>query len=79
MRRLVLASASPRRRELLTQVGYALRCVRHVTNLRPDEEAIAYVCSASRGKKRCVCLRRCHPRIHAPPQVIVLGADTVCP
>ena len=77
MRRLVLASASPRRRELLTQAGYAFEvCPAHVNeDLRPDEEAIAYVVRLAREKALCV-LAEMSSKDPAPPQVIVLGADT---
>lgn len=77
MRRLVLASASPRRRELLTQAGYAFE-VRpaHVNeDLRPCEEAIAYVVRLAREKALCV-LAEMSSKDPAPPHVIVLGADT---
>jgi septum formation protein len=56
MRRLVLASASPRRRELLAQAGYAFE-VRpaHVNeDLRPGEDAIAYVVRLAREKALAV-------------------------
>jgi septum formation protein len=77
MRRLVLASASPRRRELLTQAGYAFEvCPAHVNeDLRPGEEAIAYVVRLAREKALCV-LAEMSSKDPAPPQVIVLGADT---
>jgi septum formation protein len=56
MRRLILASASPRRRELLAQAGYAFE-VRpaHVNeDLRPGEDAIAYVVRLARDKAQTV-------------------------
>jgi septum formation protein len=77
MRRLVLASASPRRRELLTQAGYAFEVQpAHVNeDLRPGEEAIAYVVRLAREKALCV-LAEMSSKDPAPPQVVVLGADT---
>jgi septum formation protein len=77
MRRLVLASASPRRRELLAQAGYAFE-VRpaHVNeDLRPGEDAIAYVVRLAREKALSV-LAELSSKGPAPPQVVVLGADT---
>jgi septum formation protein len=72
MRRLVLASASPRRHELLTQAGYIFE-VRppHVSeDLRPEEDAIAYVVRLARDKAQAV-----FTAIN-DPDAIVLGADT---
>jgi len=77
MRRLILASASPRRRELLTQAGYAFEVQpAHVNeDLRPDEDAIAYVVRLAREKALCV-YTEISSKSSAPPQVVVLGADT---
>jgi septum formation protein len=72
MRRLILASASPRRRELLAQAGYAFE-VRpaHVNeDLRPDEDPIAYVVRLSRDKAQAV-----YNSLN-DPHATVLGADT---
>jgi septum formation protein len=77
MRRLILASASPRRRELLTQAGYAFEVQpAHVNeDLRPGEEAIAYVVRLAREKALFV-LAEMSSKGPAAPQVVVLGADT---
>jgi septum formation protein len=77
MRRLVLASASPRRRELLAQAGYAFE-VRpaHVNeDLRPGEDAIAYVVRLAREKALSV-LAEMSSKGPALQHVVVLGADT---
>ncbi|MGC2613490.1 MAG: Maf family protein [Terracidiphilus sp.] len=77
MRRLILASASPRRRELLTQAGYIFE-VRpaHVNeDLRPDEDPIAYVVRLARDKAQAV-FAEISSESPAPPQVVVIGADT---
>ena len=77
MRRLILASASPRRRELLAQAGYTFE-VRpaHVNeDPRGDEEPIAYVVRLAREKAQSV-LAEISFRSSAPPHVAVLGADT---
>jgi septum formation protein len=72
MRRLILASASPRRRELLTQAGFTFE-VRpaHVNeDPRGDEEPIAYVVRLARDKAQAVFAEL------NDPDVAVLGADT---
>ena len=72
MRRLILASASPRRRELLTQAGYTFEVhPAHVNeDPRPDEDPIAYVVRLARDKAQAV-----FADVH-DPDAIVLGADT---
>ena len=77
MRSLILASASPRRRELLAQAGYTFE-VRpaHVNeDLHPDEDPIAYVVRLAREKAQSVFAEIASSST-APPQVVVLGADT---
>lgn len=72
MRRLILASASPRRRELLAQAGFTFE-VRpaHVNeNARPEEDPIAYVVRLARDKAQAVFAEV------NDPDVVVLGADT---
>lgn len=74
---LVLASASPRRRELLTQVGYTFRV--HAAEVNedplPGEEPIAYVTRLARAKAEAV-----FGELTAQPgddgALAVLGADT---
>jgi septum formation protein len=72
MRRLILASASPRRRELLTQAGYTFEVhPAHVNeDLRPDEDPIAYVVRLARDKAQTVFTDV------NDLDAIVLGADT---
>jgi septum formation protein len=72
MSKLVLASASPRRRELLEQAGYSFE-VRpaHINeDARPGEDPIAYVTRLAREKAECVWQQA------ADSAVVVLGADT---
>ena len=72
MSRLILASASPRRRELLTQAGYMFE-VRpaHVNeDPLPDEDPISYVVRLARDKAQAV-----FAEIN-DSDAIVLGADT---
>lgn len=67
--RLVLASASPRRTELLSVAGFPHRvAVSHVAELRqPGESPVAYVRRLAAEKARAVS---------ADPDEVVLGADT---
>src|ERR1700759_2725400 len=72
MSRFILASASPRRRELLTQAGYMFE-VRpaHINeDLHPNEDPISYVARLARNKAQAV-----FAEIN-DPDAIVLGADT---
>lgn len=72
MRRLILASASPRRRELLAQIGFTFE-VRpaHVNeDPRPGEDPIAYVVRLARDKAEAV-----YAELN-DPEAVVLGADT---
>jgi septum formation protein len=73
---LVLASASPRRRELLAQAGFAfsVRPARILEDPRANEDPIAYVTRLAREKANAV-FREISSEESAPPQV-VLGADT---
>jgi septum formation protein len=66
---LVLASGSPRRRELLTQAGYRfeVRVSGVQESRRPDEDAIRFATRLAREKAEDVF----------SPGVVVLGADTV--
>ena len=72
MRRLILASASPRRQELLTQAGYTFEVKpAHVNeDLLADENPITYVVRLARDKAQAVFAAV------SDPDAIVLGADT---
>ncbi len=67
---LVLASASPRRRELLAGAGYVFEIVAPAADETPivGEDATAYVARLARAKAEDVARRR--------PGVAVLAADT---
>jgi septum formation protein len=81
---LVLASASPRRRELLTQAGYRFEV--HPAHISedplPGEDAIAYVTRLAREKAEAVfdelsgntASSKVRPAGESP--LVVLGADT---
>lgn len=68
---LLLASASPRRRELLQQVGICFATVAHNVDETPvnGEMATGYVERMAREKACCAAS-------HAAPGHVVLGADT---
>ncbi len=71
---LVLASASPRRRELLSQAGFAFRiqAAEIPEDLHPGEDPIAYVTRLAQEKAAAV-----HARLAAEhASLVVLGADT---
>jgi septum formation protein len=72
---LILASASPRRRELLTQAGYRFEVQPSSTpeSRQPGEDAIRFATRLAREKAEEVFAR--HQPSTAP--VMVLGADTV--
>ena len=88
--RLILASASPRRRELLTQTGYEFEVQpAHINeDLQPGEDAIAYVVRLARDKAQAVFNQLSNvgaPGLDSetwestrsmPRSLIVLGADT---
>jgi septum formation protein len=70
---LILASASPRRRELLAQAGYrfSVEASSIDESRRPGEEAIRFATRLAREKAQEIFSR------HASEAVLVLGADTV--
>jgi len=69
---LILASASPRRRELLTQAGYQfeVRPAHIPEDPHPNEDPIAYVTRLARQKAEAVFAELSNPG------ATVLGADT---
>ena len=77
---LVLASASPRRRDLLTQAGFSFEVLTAVVNedIRPGERPIGYVLRLAREKAEAVAVspefRPLAERGAEPP--MILGADT---
>ncbi|HEX5235557.1 MAG TPA: Maf family protein [Silvibacterium sp.] len=70
---LVLASASPRRRELLTQAGFtfSVEAASIDEALRPGENPIGYVTRLAREKAESV-----YGRAARDVNTVVLGADT---
>ena len=75
---LVLASASPRRRELLTQAGYRFEV--HPAHIPedplPGEEPIAYVTRLAREKAEAVFRHLTDASPKPEETLVVLGADT---
>ena len=77
---LVLASASPRRRELLAQAGYSFQI--HPAHIPedplPGEDPIAYVVRLARDKAQAVFreLATANPPAKDARPLAVLGADT---
>ena len=73
---LILASASPRRRELLTQAGFEFQV--HPAHIPedplPNEDPIAYVTRLARQKAEAVYETLVNQNFD--PATIVLGADT---
>ena len=80
MRRLVLASASPRRRELLAQAGFSFEV--HPAHIPedplPDEDPIAYVVRLAREKAGAVFAQLSGTQLSSDGAAAlqVLGADT---
>jgi septum formation protein len=77
--RLILASASPRRRELLAQAGYEfeVRAAHIIEDLHPGEDPIAYVTRLAREKAEAVlCQLHAENPGTSASQPVVLGADT---
>lgn len=72
---LVLASSSPRRRELLAQAGFTftIEPASIPEDVRPGENAVAYVTRLAREKAECVYARSA---TQGDAELMVLGADT---
>ncbi len=74
---LVLASASPRRSEILTQGGFTFTIApAHIDeSLRPDESPIAYVTRLAGEKSQAIWTKLSAQASGIDP-ILVLGADT---
>jgi septum formation protein len=70
---LVLASASPRRRELLAQAGFSFTVTPASIpeDVRPNENPVAYVTRLAREKAQSV-----YAKLDSPESTVVLAADT---
>ena len=80
---LLLASASPRRRDLLAQAGFSFQVesIPVAEELRPGEDAIHFVERLAREKAEAVFHAHTHPSPRAldssQEPLLILGADTV--
>ncbi|AXC13201.1 Septum formation protein Maf [Acidisarcina polymorpha] len=74
---LVLASASPRRKELLTQAGFKFQVVpSSIAEVRrAEEDAASFAVRLAREKAQSVFDQIVSSRV--PDQLLVLGADTI--
>jgi septum formation protein len=72
MTQLILASGSPRRRELLTQAGFtfAVRAADIDESLRPGEDPVEYVTRLAQEKAQAIYA------LEGRDDIVVLGADT---
>jgi septum formation protein len=82
---LVLASASPRRAELLRQVGWAFEVwpsdaedeTRGVVPASPAAGGPGWTLDAVRARARQAALEKARPAMRAQPEAVVIAADTV--
>jgi septum formation protein len=74
---LVLASASPRRKDLLTQAGFAFIVIpaNVIEERRPDEEPTAFVRRLAQEKAQAIFDQL--SRASSAEKILVLGADTI--
>ncbi len=71
MTKILLASASPRRRDLIKYLGYVFECV------SPDCEEISAAASPRKRARELACLKARAAAKDVPADVIVVGADTL--
>lgn len=71
---LVLASTSPRRRQLLTEAGYQFQAV--APNL--DESEFVRTAATTRGYAEELALAKARSVAPNFPDALVIGADTIC-
>jgi len=71
---MILASTSPRRRQLLTEAGYTFRVV--APNL--DESTFPRTAATTRGYAEELALAKARSVAPDFPDALVIGADTLC-
>ena len=71
---IVLASTSPRRRQLLTEAGYTFRAVPP----KLDESAFPRTAESTRGYAEELALAKARSVAPDFPDSLVIGADTIC-
>jgi septum formation protein len=71
---IVLASTSPRRRQLLTEAGYRFQAV----SPKLDESAFPRTAATTRGYAEELALAKARSVAPDFPDALVIGADTIC-
>lgn len=71
---IILASTSPRRRQLLTEAGYAF----HAVSPKLDEAAFRRTAPTTRGYAEELALAKARSVAPDFPDALVVGADTIC-
>ncbi|MGE5296007.1 MAG: Maf family protein [Solirubrobacterales bacterium] len=71
---LILASTSPRRRQLLAEAGYAFDAV----SPRLDESAFRRTAPTTKGYAEELALAKARSVASDFPDALILGADTIC-
>lgn len=71
---IILASTSPRRRQLLTEAGYTFR----VVPPKLDESTFARTAETTRGYAEELALAKARSVAADYPNALVIGADTLC-
>lgn len=71
---IILASTSPRRRQLLADAGYAF----HVVSPKLDESAFQRTAATTRGYAEELALAKAQSVARDHPDALVIGADTIC-
>lgn len=71
---IILASTSPRRRQLLTEAGYTFRAVPP----KLDESAFSRTAETTRGYAEELALAKARSVAPDFPDALVIGADTLC-
>ena len=71
MNNLILASSSPRRVQLLSDMGYCFKtCSPNIDETRREHEEAAQYCERMASEKALVVAKQ-------NPQAVVIGADTI--
>jgi septum formation protein len=71
---LILASTSPRRRQLLTEAGYVF----HAVAPKIDESTVPRTAESTRGYAEQLALAKARSVAPDFPDALVIGADTLC-
>jgi septum formation protein len=71
---IILASTSPRRRQLLAEAGYTF----HAVSPKLDESAFERTAATTRGYAEELALAKARSVAPDFPNALVIGADTIC-